>query len=137
MVGLMRRYSNFGDQGKRLRRLADLPVRSTDAEPTIVEETVRLRVILSPDDKHQLVEAYLAGSKIRELARQFGINRETVSKVLAERGVERRYHQKVSVDLVRAAELQAQGHSINEIAAELGVGRTTLVRARRASRLRT
>lgn len=131
----MRRYSNFGDQRKRLRRLADLPVRGVDEEPEVVAEPVRLRVILSAAEKQQLVESYVAGSTIRELARRFGINRETVSKILAEHGVERRYHQTVTVDMERARELQAQGLSINEIAAALGVGRTTLVRARRASRL--
>jgi transposase len=41
----------------------------------------------------------------------------------------------VTVDMARAAELEAEGLSVTEIAAALGVGRTTLVRARRASRL--
>ncbi|MCW1908376.1 MAG: helix-turn-helix domain-containing protein [Candidatus Saccharibacteria bacterium] len=135
VVGLMRRYSNFGDRGKRLRRLAELPVRGVEDDPEIVPEQVRLRVILSAEDKQQLAEAYLAGSTIRELARRFGINRETVSKILADHRIERRYHQTVTVDMERARELQAQGLSINEIAAALGVGRTTLVRARRAARL--
>lgn len=131
----MRRYSNFGDQGKRLRWLADLPVREPNPHAEVVCQPARLRVILSAADKERLVEAYVAGSTLRELARQFCINRETASKVLAEHGVERRYHQTVSVDMERAAALEAEGLTITEIAAALGVGRTTLVRARRAARL--
>lgn len=130
MVGLLRRYSNFGDEVKRLESLVDLPG-ERGAEAVAVP---RLRVQLSDQDEQKLVLRYGQGANIRQLATEFGINREKVSLVLQRQGVETRYHQMVEVDLDQAAQLQAEGLNITEVAAAMGIGRTTLVRARRAKR---
>ena len=50
-----------------------------------------------------------------------------------EAGVPRRYHQSVPVDLERAERLRRQGLTLEQVAKRLGVGRTTLVKARRAA----
>ena len=94
----------------------------------------RLRVHLSDGDEQRLVDRYHQGATLRGSAVEFGVNREKVSQILDRHGVPRRYHQTVTVDLDRAAELEAEGLSLTEIASRLGVGRTTLVRARRESR---
>lgn len=64
----------------------------------------------------------------------FGFDRGTISSVVQRAGVETRYHQRTGVDLDRAAKLHDQGLSITEVAEQLGIGRTTLVRARRETR---
>jgi hypothetical protein len=80
----------------------------------------------------ELVAGYQAGQTIRELAEQFGFHRETVSAALERAGIPRRYHARRDVDLDRADELRATGLSITDVAKVLNIGRTTLVRARRA-----
>lgn len=88
----------------------------------------------TPDVCTQLVGGYEAGCTVRDLAAQFGLHRETVSAALERAGVARRYHHRRDVDLDRADDLHAAGLSITEVAQVLGVGRTTLVKARRAMR---
>ena len=62
------------------------------------------------------------------------MHRETISAALGRAGIELRYHQTVTVDVQHAAELLAAGLTITETAEALGVGRTTLVKVRRAQR---
>jgi hypothetical protein len=81
--------------------------------------------------REALVAGYQAGRTLRELAKGFGFHRETVSIALARAGVPRRYHETVGVDLEQVEQLQAGGMTLAQIARFLGVGRTTLVRARR------
>jgi hypothetical protein len=77
-----------------------------------------------------LATAYVAGNTIRELAERFGFHRETVAAALVRAGIARRYHERRQVDLELADELRASGLTITEVAATLGIGRTTLVKAR-------
>jgi transposase-like protein len=128
MVGLLRRYSNFGDEVKQLESLVDLPVNVDPDPPTRV---TKLRVYLTEADEQHLVQSYCQGSTIRQLAAEFGINREKVSLILQRHGAPTRYHQTTRVDLDRAAELEADGLTLTAIAEAMGIGRTTLVRARR------
>ena len=81
--------------------------------------------------REALVAGYQAGRTVRELAKEFGFHRETVSIALARAGVPRRYHETVGVNLEQVEQLQADGMTLAQIARFLGVGRTTLVRARR------
>lgn len=131
MVGLLKRHSNHHDQVKRLQRLLELPKRK-GTEP--VKQAVRVNRHLDVHDQQDLVACYRAGATVQEVALHFGINRETVSRVLARQGVDRRYHQMVEVDLDQAAAREADGLNLTAIAAAMGIGRTTLVRARRAAR---
>lgn len=131
MVGLLKRYSNQRDQVQHIRHLLDLPVRSVE-EP--ISRTVRAHRHLDVEELVALVAAYEAGSTIYELGALYGIHRNTVSQILERRGVRLRYHQATNVDLDRAAELSNSGLNLTEVAAAMGVGRTTLVRARRAAR---
>ena len=66
-------------------------------------------------------------------AASVGISRDRMSAIVQAHGVERRYHGTVPVNLVRAQELEATGLGLTEVAEQIGVGRTTLVKARRAS----
>ena len=83
-------------------------------------------------ERAELVAGYQAGETVRQLALRFGFHRETVSIALKRAGVERRYHDRGEVDLDRADELHSTGLTITAVAARLGIGRTTLVKALRA-----
>ncbi len=128
LVGVLTLYSNHPDQGKRIQRLLNLPQRP-DEPPRPVSGTCHRP---TSDICAQLVERYVAGSTILELATDLGLHRDTVSAALERAGVARRYHERRTVDLERADELHAAGLSISEVAKALGVGRTTLIKARRA-----
>jgi len=78
-----------------------------------------------------LMASYQAGATVYELAERFGIHRDRVSRLLEEAGIPRRYHQTVDVGLERAALLERQGLTLQQIADRLGIGRTALVVARR------
>jgi hypothetical protein len=80
-----------------------------------------------------MIDAYQAGATIQQVADEFGFHRETVSAALEREGVARRYHERRAVDLDQADELHAAGLSLTVIAEMLGVGRTTLIKARRAA----
>jgi hypothetical protein len=69
-----------------------------------------------------------------QLGLQFAVHRDRVSRILHSAGVERRYHQTVAVNLTRAAELNGEGLTLQQIADRIGVGRTSLVAARRSAR---
>jgi hypothetical protein len=129
-VGLLTLYSNLFDQGERIRRLLELPQRP-DEPPRSVPDR-RRRPTAAESDK--LVADYQAGQTISQLADQVGFHRETVSAALQRAGVARRYHNRRAVDLDRADELHAAGLSLTEVAETLGIGRTTLIVARRRQR---
>ncbi len=131
MVELLNRYSNLGDQIERLVRLLALPPDDGTAQPV---RQVRAVVRLTEQQETELTRRYQLGETLRELACHYGIDRETVSKLVKRGDVHVRYHQTIEVDLNRATELHQQGLNLTEVAALLGVGRTTLVRARRSAR---
>ena len=130
MVGLLTLYSNHQNQVKRLRRLLELQQRPD--EPG--KPAMRRRRYIDTAELSELVALYEAGATVYELAEQFGIHRDRVSRLLEEAGVPRRYHHTVEVDLERAALLQRQGFTLQQIADRLGVGRSALVVARRRTR---
>ena len=132
MVELLSRYSNHADQMKRLRRLLELPTRK-GSEP--VQRQVRARRHLSDAEEFELLSLYQTGRTVYEVADELGMHRNTVSVLLERHGIERRYHQTTDVDLDQATVLQQTGLNLTEVAAALGIGRTTLVRARRAARV--
>jgi transposase-like protein len=98
-----------------------------------------------PDGRHrptaaesdEIVAYYQAGQTISQLAHKFGFHRGTVSAALERAGVARRYRSRRLVDLDRADELRAAGLSLTKVAETLGIGRTTLIVARRRQRAGT
>lgn len=137
MVGLLRRYSNSGDWQRRLPKSADLAKRQvvtdTPAPRVVTHPAPRVVTHLTDAEELELVALYLGGSTIRELAKSVGISRDRMSAILQTHGVERRYHETVPIDLALAEDLAASGLSLTEVAERMGVGRATLVRARRTA----
>jgi DNA-binding MarR family transcriptional regulator len=86
---------------------------------------------LSPFEIARLVTRYQAGSKIRELAEEFGVHKHTVSAHLARQGIPTRIGGRI-VDEAAALEiirLYAGGQTMDAIAAELGIAQSTVSRA--------
>lgn len=132
-VEYLGRYRNPRDQGRSFQTLLNL----AENRPRVARQPPAYRRSrrLEPAEIDELVAEYEAGSTVYELSAKFGIHRETVSSLLKQQaGVTVRYHQRTVVDLDRADELQRLGLSLTEIAERLGVGRTTLIVARRRAR---
>lgn len=74
----------------------------------------------------QLVEDYLAGATVLELAAKHRIHRTTVSGLLERRAVNRRWHVLEAADIGQAISLYATGLSCASIAKTLGVHANTV-----------
>ncbi len=131
LVGVLQRYSNHEEKIHTLVKLSALPQRRGSQ---IVTERPRVARRPTPDEVEVIAAAYESGLTLRELGALFGFDRGTISSVVRRAGRSTRYHQRVEVDLDQAERLRAQGMTITEVAERLGVGRTTLVRARREGR---
>jgi transcriptional regulator with XRE-family HTH domain len=116
---------------KRLEKLLRLPER----ERSKPARELRYRRHLTEQEQSHIVASYFAGQTVYQLGHQFGVHRDRISRILEAANVDRRYHQSVDVDLDRAAALQAQGFTLQQIADQFGIGRTALVVARRKARL--
>lgn len=93
----------------------------------------RRRRRLSTRDAADIVLAYQAGATGSELASKYGINRRTVSAVVARGGASLRYRLIGSEELAQAIQQYESGRSLAEIARELGVSRGTVCTALRAA----
>ena len=89
---------------------------------------------LKTSEIDQLVESYLAGDLIRDIAARFGVSRTTVIGQVNRRGLPRRSDNGWSGTELRAAvDLYADGHSLAVIGRRFGVDATTVAnRFRRA-----
>jgi lambda repressor-like predicted transcriptional regulator len=80
---------------------------------------------LSEADAYKLVAAYRQGAGVKELAKHFGIHRDTVSEVLKRAGVVRRTVGLSTPDITTAAELYRAGWSLVRLGEKFGVDGTT------------
>ena len=75
----------------------------------------------------ELVAAYIAGSTVSELVRQYSIHETTVRTHLKRSGVELRTYRKMSpADINRARVLRASGESFAVLASRFGVTASTI-----------
>ena len=82
-----------------------------------------------PDDiVQQLVFRYQGGASVVQIAKEFGINRETALEHLKRAGISRRPHvRKLTDQLVqKAGRLYATGLSLKNVAARFGVNESTI-----------
>ena len=78
---------------------------------------------LKPEQVQELVDAYVGGAPVRELAARFGTERRTVSAHLERNGIERRVNRAKlsSADIEQAAELYCAGLSLASVAERFDV----------------
>ena len=123
LVEVLGRYSN-PDIVARLRRVlagqgrdrvSHRPVPSLRQKPTRLTETQR----------SELIERYQAGEPANALARQFGVDRRTATRIIRRGGVEVRY--RVEADVETARELYESGLSLSRVGDQLGVSARTVL----------
>jgi hypothetical protein len=112
MVELLGRYYNHEILLHRLQVLLEVkPVRSRYRPKRRRKQQQRR---LSVDEQVQLIERYLSGERPYLLAEAFGIQRSSVSELLARTGV-RRSRSMTRDEINTAKELYAQGWSLVRI----------------------
>jgi lambda repressor-like predicted transcriptional regulator len=128
---------SLSNPGKPLLRLVDA-LRGGSATPPDVDgveleardevaQTVVENRILSPTETHELAAAYEAGASLNELARRFGVHRNTVDRHVAKAGVAKRPLVKMNpVVLAEAVDLYNRGLSVAAVGAKLGLSASTV-----------
>ncbi len=105
-------------------------VQASAEDPSLVRLAVKENRLLSPAEVGKLVEAYCGGETMRALARQFGLDRNTVSRHLERAKVAKRPTVKMTVAVVaHAQQLYEQGWSTQRIGRELGASPSTVYKA--------
>lgn len=95
------------------------------------EQTYRQNRRLTPAERAQLAKQYELGLSALDLARQYGINRHTVTKHLRKEGVTIRGGQtKLTSNVIaKGTQLYAAGQSLADVGAHLGVDTSTVHKA--------
>jgi hypothetical protein len=123
----MGRYLNPSDQGERLRQILE-SVPSGPQTP-IPRTPKQIHRRLQPAQVDEVVNRYLAGATLKELGKQYHVHRTTVSELLEQRGVQRRYRS-LSVDQVaEAVKLYESGLSLVGVGEILRVNSGTVWQA--------
>lgn len=113
----------------RLTKLVEARHDEPVEAPTVLGRVHRLDVRLGTEALKQLIDDYEAGVTSTELRERYGLSKGSVLRVLHEAGVATR-RQPLSADRVASAcRLYASGLTIRQVAAELGVPKTTVQNA--------
>ena len=104
LVEVMGRYSNHADQEERITDLLNTaPVTTIPARTRTIRQVHRR---LRPDLVDELLAGYEGGLTTRQLADQFGIGRETESKILSRKGITTRHRPLTPAQTETAAQLR-------------------------------
>lgn len=124
MVGVLGHYSNRADQGERICEL--LAVRLSELKTDTIRTSKQVHRRLRPDQVEKVVAGYQAGATLRELGERFSVHRTTVSELLEQRGVERRYASLSPTQVAEGIRLYHTGMSLVAVGKELGVNQSTV-----------
>ena len=110
------------------RRSASRPERQPieDVRGSVAKNSPRSQTRLSVSNRAALAEEYAKGVPVDELVRRFGIHRTTVHRLASQVGVAMRRRGLDEPGRREAARLYEQGMTLEEVAAELGVGHETV-----------
>jgi IS30 family transposase len=96
-------------------------------------ERLRTAKQLRESEVDELVAGYRAGASVYVLARQFGVHRGTVGRLLRSRGVDTTPVALTPAQVKLSAELYEEGWSLVKIARHFGVSENTVHRKLRAA----
>jgi hypothetical protein len=126
-VEVMGRYLNPSDQGERLRHI--LETVPSGPQTPIPRTPKQIHHRLQPAQVDEVVHRYLAGATLKELGKQYQVHRTTISELLEQRGVQRRYRS-LSLDQVAdAVKLYESGLSLVRVGEILRVNSGTVWQA--------
>jgi DNA-directed RNA polymerase specialized sigma24 family protein len=124
LVELIGSYSNRGQMASELRKLSDRSrLRHRSASPPAPKQVHRR---LRPAEVDEVVALYLAGATLRQLGQQFRVHRTTVSELLQQRGIQRRYRALTPDQESEAVQLYASGMSLVDVGGVLHVNAGTI-----------
>ena len=127
-MDLVEAYSNLPDHVERLRALLTLPPATRSKRPARPPKQAQKR--LDSNGVAELVAAYAAGGRVKKLATEFGIHRDTVHNILKREGVLRQPGIEPD-ELPEVVRLYEAGGSMARLAAEFDVSPSTVNRALR------
>ena len=127
-VGVLRNYCNRERQTSDLCSLMDEAVSSTPRLRSRTPGASSRPKKLSSYILSKLVSAYLEGMAIHEIAKEFKINRVTVSKHLERVGVTKWPRSMSDSQIDEAVQDYAAGQSLEKIGNKLGFDSTTVLR---------
>jgi DNA-binding CsgD family transcriptional regulator len=104
------------------------PISGTPPAPTPPPRELQRQLRLAEDQVKQLIDQHGLGLTVRQLASQFGINRETVLEHLKRAGVPRRPNVRKMTDaqVVEAGRIYRDGVSLLHTAERFGVSERTI-----------
>ena len=108
------------------QRGSEAPI--TDVRGRVVGTIATVQTFLTPAQIDQLVDDYLGGATVTELAVKYEVHRATVSRHLTDNGVVRRTAGLHGWEAAEAVRLFRQGESLRGISRSLGVGRALVRR---------
>lgn len=120
----MGQLSNYGTKS-RLTKLAGISCDQPVCREREVVAQRRLRRLM-PGDIARLIESYLEGATLDDLASYYSVNRTTVSTILQRVGVRRRDKRLSSNDVEEVIRLYESGCSLSEVAGQLKVSPNTI-----------
>jgi hypothetical protein len=85
------------------------------------ENSLQSQTRLTPEQVTELLVGYQAGTSVNTLAKQFGIHRLTVSQIAKRAGIKPRWSPTTPAQHKHAAALYAEGHSLSQVAAKVGI----------------
>lgn len=115
---LLEVYSNRTHELGKLRKLLNLP---KAARPEPRHPTKQAQKRLAPDEVAELLRAYQAGGRTKQLAIQFGVHRTTVTGLLKQHDVSFRPPGLGPADLSEAIRLYEAGWSLARLGQHFGV----------------
>ena len=126
LVELLHHYWNTHPSSNKLLTL--LRVARSQQRIEVPTKPVQVQQRLSPAETQRLVAAYQQGAGVKELARRFGIHRETVSAIIGRAGLVPRTRRLSKNQIDDAARLYTEGWSLARLGEKFGVDGTTVWR---------
>ena len=132
MVELLRLYSNLGlrqrnavERASRLMAMAPATMTVTMGGASGKQRQRQRR--LTAEERQEVVSLYLEEVTTNEIARRFGVHKDTVRAVVDEAGARRKKrHQLTPADLREAQRLRSSGASYATLGQQFGVGAETI-----------
>ena len=126
---MLGRYLNRSEQGERIREVIQIvPSGPSQAVPRTPKRVIRR---LDATRMAELVQGYLDGVPVDELAVRFNVNPSTVQKHVRSQGLPRRSPRLGPTHIEDAAQLYLGGESLLTLGKRYGIGKDAVARSLR------